>query len=45
MHENQWRCRISESVVVNVEAALDGECCVVDFDEIGGKVKRIGFVR
>jgi len=45
MHENQGRCRIGETVVVNSGAALDGKCVVVDFDEKRGKVKKVEFVK
>ena len=45
LHENQGRCRIGKTVVVNDGAALDRECCVVDFDEVKRKVKRVEFVK
>jgi len=45
LHENQGRCRIGSTVVLNSGAALDGECCVVDFDEVRGRVKSVEFVK
>lgn len=45
MHENQGKCKIGQTLVVNTGAALDGKCAIIDFDEKKGRVKSIKFVR
>lgn len=42
-HENQGKCRIGKTVVLNPGAAMNGECAVVEVD--GGRVKSVRFVK
>ena len=44
-HENQGKCKIGKSLVLNGGAAFDGKCAVIDFDEIKGRIKNIRFVK
>jgi len=45
LHENQGRCKIGKSLVINTGGAFEGKCCVIDFDETKGKVKSVKFVK
>jgi len=45
MHENQGKCKIGKTLVVNPGAAVDGKCAIIDFDEKKGKVKSVKFVK
>ena len=45
IHENQGKCKIGKTLIVNPGAAVDGRCAVVDFDEGKGKVKSVKFVK
>ena len=45
MHENQGKCKIGKTLVVNPGAAVDGKCAIVDFNIEKGSVKSIKFVR
>lgn len=42
IHENQGKCKIGKTLVVNTGAALEGKCAVIDFDE---KVKNVKFIK
>jgi len=44
MHENQGKCKIGSTIVVNPGAAIDGKCAIIDFDEKMGRIKKIKFV-
>jgi len=44
MHEHQGKIRIGKTVIVNSGAVLEGKCALINFDEIGGKVKSVEFV-
>jgi len=43
-HENQGKCKIGKTLVVNPGAAMDGKCAVIDFDAEKGKVKSVKFI-
>ena len=45
IHENQGKCKIGRTLVVNPGAAVDGRCAIIDFDENKGKVKSVKFVK
>ena len=45
MHENQGKCKIGKTLVVNGGVALDGEAAIIDFDVERGKIKSVKFVR
>ncbi len=45
MHENQGKCKIRKTLVVNTGAAMEGKAALIDFDEEKGKVKKIRFIR
>ena len=45
MHENQGKCKIGKTLVVNPGAAVDNKAAIIDFDEKKGKVKNVKFVR
>jgi len=44
MHENQGKCKIGKTLVVNPGAAIDGKCAVIDFDVDKGRIKSVKFV-
>ncbi len=45
IHENDGKCKIGKTLVLNPGAAVDGKCCVVDFDTERGKIKRVKFLK
>ena len=45
MHENQGKCKLASSLVVNPGAAVEGKCAFIDFDEDKKKVLNVRFVR
>lgn len=45
IHENQGKCKIGKSLVINTGAAIDGKAAIIDFDEKKGKVKSVKFVK
>jgi Icc-related predicted phosphoesterase len=45
MHENQGKCRIGRTLVVNPGAAVDGKAAIIDFDEKKKKVLSVDFIR
>jgi len=45
MHENQGKCKIGKTLVVNPGAAVDGRAAIIEFDEGRGKVKSVRFVK
>ena len=44
-HENQGKCKIGKTLVVNGGAASEGECAIIDFDVEKGRVKSVKFVK
>ena len=44
-HENQGKCKIGKTIVVNTGAAKDGKAVIIDFDEKKKKVNNVKFVR
>jgi len=44
-HENQGKCKIGKTLVVNTGAAMDGKAALIYFDEKKAKVKSIKFVK
>ncbi len=44
-HENQGKCKIGKTVVLNPGAAMNGEAAVVEVDGTRGKIKNIKFVK
>ena len=40
-HENQGKCKIGKTLVVNPGAAGEGKCVIIDFDEKKGAVNGI----
>lgn len=44
IHENQGKCKIGKTIVVNPGAAIDGRAAIIDFDEKKGRIKSIKFV-
>ncbi len=45
IHENQGKCKIGKTLVVNPGAAVDGHAAIIYFDEGRGKVKSVKFVK
>jgi len=45
MHENQGRCKIKDSVVINCGPAYEGKAAIIDFDEEKGRIKSVKFVK
>lgn len=45
MHENQGKCKIGRTTIVNPGAASEGKAAVIDFDEEKKRVKNIRFLR
>ena len=45
IHENQGRCKIGKTLVINTGAALDGKCAIIEFDEKKRKIKNVKFVK
>ena len=45
MHENQGRCKIGKTLVINPGAAQNGKAAIIDFDEKKGEVKRVRFIK
>ena len=45
MHENQGKCKIGKTLVVNPGAAVDGKCAIIDFDVDKGRIKSVRFVK
>ena len=45
MHENQDKCKLGKTIVINTGAAEDGKAAVIEFDEKKGEVKEIRFVK
>ena len=45
MHENQGKCKIGKTLVVNPGAAIDGKCAIIDFDVDKGRIKSVKFVK
>ena len=44
IHENQGKCKIGKTLVVNPGAAVDGRAAIIDFDEVKGRIKSVRFV-
>lgn len=44
-HENQGKCMLGKTLIINPGAAVDSKCAIVDFDEIKGRVKKVEFVK
>jgi len=45
MHENQGKCKIGRTLVINTGAAYEGKAAIIEFDEKKGKVENVRFVR
>ena len=45
MHENQGKCKIGKTLVVNPGAAVDGKGAIIDFNVKKGKIKSVKFVK
>lgn len=45
MHENQGKCKIGKTVVINTGAACEGKAAVIEIDEEKGKMKHINFIK
>ena len=45
MHENQGKCRIGNSIIVNPGAASEGKAALIEFDEKKKKVLDVRFIR
>ena len=45
MHENQGKCKIKKTLVVNPGLANEGKAAIIDFDEKKGKVKGVKFIK
>ncbi len=43
-HENQGKCKIGKTVVLNPGAAMNGEAALLEFDSDKGRVKKVRFV-
>jgi len=44
MHENQGKCKIGKTLVVNPGAAVDEKCAIIDFDSDKGRIKSVRFI-
>ena len=44
-HENQGKCKIGRTLVVNPGEAGKGKCAIIDFNEKKGRIKSIKFVK
>jgi len=44
-HENQGKCKIGRTLVVNPGAAYEGKAAFIEFDEKKGKVERVRFIK
>jgi Icc-related predicted phosphoesterase len=45
MHENQGKCKIGNSIVINPGAAGEGRAAVIEFDEVGRRVISVEFLK
>lgn len=45
MHENQGKCKIGKTLVVNPGAAVNGKAAIIDFDEKKGSINRVRFIK
>jgi len=45
MHENQGKCKLGSSLIVNPGAAVNGKCALIEFDEKRKKVLNVRFVK
>src|SRR4030043_581613 len=45
MHENQGKCKINQTTVINTGAAFEGKAALIDFDEDKGKVRKVEFIK
>ena len=45
MHENQGKCKISKTTIINTGAAYENKAVIIDFDEKKGRVKEIKFIK
>jgi Icc-related predicted phosphoesterase len=45
MHENQGKCKMGKTFVVNPGAAVDGKASLIDFDEKKKKVGSVKFIK
>tara|TARA_Y100000310_G_scaffold85798_1_gene82630 strand:- start:13445 stop:14296 length:852 start_codon:yes stop_codon:yes gene_type:complete len=44
-HENQGKCKIGNTIVINPGAAVNGKAAIIDFNEEKGKVVSVKFVK
>lgn len=45
MHENQGKCKIGRTIVINTGAACEGKGAIIEIDDRKGKVRRVRFIR
>jgi Icc-related predicted phosphoesterase len=45
MHENQGKCKIGKTLIINTGAACEGKAVLIDFDDEKGKVKNVKFIK
>jgi Icc-related predicted phosphoesterase len=45
MHENQGKCKIGKTTVINTGDAERGKAAIIDFDEKKGRIKNIKFIK
>lgn len=45
MHENQGKCKIGRTTVINTGDAERGRAVIIDFDEKKGRIKNIRFIK
>lgn len=44
-HENQGKCKIGKTTVINGGAACEGKAAIIEFDEEKGRIKKIRFIK
>jgi len=45
MHENQGKCKMGRTTVINTGAAYENKAVIIDFDEKKGRIKEIKFIK
>lgn len=45
LHENQGKCKIGKTLVINTGPAGEGKAAIIDYDEKRGKIKKVKFLR
>jgi len=45
MHENQGKCKLGKTLIINTGAACEGRAAIIEFDEKKGKVGKVRFIK